>query len=404
MKKTILAAFVSILIGLILTEITLNLFFPIGDPYKEDKEGRALIREYIETQHEPNLFYRFYSEPGLSGMDDSTRFTTNNLGFRGPYLERPKTSNEYRVFMVGGSTTECIRLDDSLAITYLLQEYLNSHIDDSISIKVYNAGKSGDKTYDHLAMLVHRIMHLEPDLIIIFCGFNDLTAAAYNKDYIHLPVYQTVPQIKFSNYIKFLLTEFQIPRRLYYGLRPILSDESTEEIQMRISFTSNYKEKARLNNEHPISSSQPRVDLVPYKTNLISIIGLAQVNDADLVFMTQATSWNSKIDPQTREWHWTTYKNGVRYKEAYLDQALEEYNDVMRNVSGEFRIPLFDTYKLVPKSLEYFYDDCHFNINGSIYTSDLLGDFILREIDFHDRDNSDSNRHIKLTKSGKKNF
>ena len=52
-------------------------------------------------------------------------FTTNNMGFRGDELTMPKPANEFRIFMVGGSTTECLYLDDSKALTRVLQNELN---------------------------------------------------------------------------------------------------------------------------------------------------------------------------------------------------------------------------------------------------------------------------------------
>jgi hypothetical protein len=32
-----------------------------------------------------------------------------------------------------------------------------------VDVRVYGAGRSGDKSFDHVAMVAHRIAHLEPD-------------------------------------------------------------------------------------------------------------------------------------------------------------------------------------------------------------------------------------------------
>lgn len=383
MKKNILAIFFSLLIGLGLTEITLQLFFPIEDPYKAFKQGKRLSLRYIESQFEPDQSFRFYSEPGLSGLEDSSRFTTDNYGFRGPYLEIPKPKNEYRIFMVGGSTTECMFLDDSLAVTQLLQDDLNQTLPDSIQVKVYNAGKSGDKSYDHLAMISQRILHLQPDMIIVFAGLNDLTAALYNVDYSHKPVYEVHPALNFINMARYFLTQFQVPRRLYYLFQPIFGKKSDEEIQMAISFKSNYKKLVALREKHPVSDKHPRTDLEPYERNMQSIIGLAKIHNIKLVLMTQAVTWNSQIDPEINKWHWITYKNGTSYREDYMDQALEQYNGVTKKLGQEFDIPVFDLAAVMPKSSEYFYDDCHFNIEGSKRAARLLSDFILKNEQIH---------------------
>ena len=158
----------SLLVSLVAAEILLRVLAPLPDPYARYKElPRApspILRElplsfFLETE----------AEPGLPGVPPRRRrFTTNNVGFRGGFLARPKPAAEYRVFMVGGSTTECLYLDDTEAVTFILQEELNRRMGGKRQWRVYNAGKSGNRSYDHLAMISQRIVHLEPDMIIVF--------------------------------------------------------------------------------------------------------------------------------------------------------------------------------------------------------------------------------------------
>ena len=381
-KKNILPLIISIAIGIILTEITLKIFFPIDDPYEKFKTGKRLTFRYIDSQFQPHQHYVFHTEKELSGLQDSARFTTNNYGYRGEELIEPKPADEFRVFMVGGSTTECLFLDDTLAVTYLLQKRLNEFIDTDKKIKVYNAGKSGDKSYDHIAMISQRILHLEPDMIIIFAGINDLTAAIYNKDYTHPQVYDVFPELNMINLFRYALTEFQINRRLYYALQPFFYHQSDEDIQMAIGYMSDYKHLVAVKKKHPVSDKRPRTDLPHYKTNMETIIGMCEIHHVPLVFMTQASSWNSKIDPNCYDWNWITYKNKVHYKEEYMDEALETYNDVMKDLGQTYNIPVYDLAAEIPKSLEYLYDDCHFNIKGSEFASTRLAQFMAQNCQF----------------------
>ena len=93
-------------------------------PMKNSKTGKRLTFRYIDSQFQPNQHYVFHCEKELSGVQDSARFTTNNYGYRGEELIEPKPEDEFRIFMVGGSTTECLFLDDTLAVTYHLQNKL----------------------------------------------------------------------------------------------------------------------------------------------------------------------------------------------------------------------------------------------------------------------------------------
>jgi len=382
-KKNILPFIISISIGIILTEITLWIFFPIDDPYEEYKTDKKLTFRFIDSQFQPHQKYVFYCEKELSGMQDSARFTTNNYGYRGDELIEPKPENEYRIFLVGGSTTECLFLDDTLAVTNLLQNKLNDMIDTDKEIKVYGAGKSGDKTYDHIAMISHRILHLEPDMIIIFTGINDLAAAIYNKDYTHGQVYDIVPKLNLVNLFRYAMTEFQINRRIYYTFQPLFYQQSEETIQMAIAFKSDYKNLVAMKKKHPVSDKRPRTDLHSYRLNLETVIAMARIHDVDMVFMTQASTWNSKIDPKTYDWNWITYKNKVHYKEQYMDEALEQYNDVLKDLAATFNIPIYDLSSEIPKSLEYFYDDCHFNIKGADFASTRLAQFMAQNCQIH---------------------
>jgi hypothetical protein len=67
---------------------------------------------------------------------------------------------------------------------------------------------------------------------------------------------------------------------------------------------------------------------------------------------------------------------GVTLREDLMDAALERLNDRMRDVAAAESIPLYDLARLLPKSLQYFYDDCHFNTNGAATTGEGLSTFL----------------------------
>ena len=127
----------------------------------------------------------------------------------------------------------------------------------------------------------------------------------------------------------------------------------------------NYREKADFCNTVPATDRVPRTDLEAYSNNLRSLIGMARANDVQILFMTQQSTWNSSVDPEAEEWHWMRYNHGLIYREDLMEQALEAYNDVMRRLARVHGVPLFDVSKRFPKSLEFFYDDVHFNVRGA---------------------------------------
>lgn len=367
---------VTLVISLMIAELCLRIFAPIPDPYEVSKTKSA----YVTSQFPPNLRLVTEPEEGVPGVHGKNVFTTNNMGFRGDYLSIPKPDHEYRVFIVGGSAAECFILDDSQAINAVVQDNLSKNLPESTSVKVYNAGKSGDRSYDHVAMIVHRIVHLQPDMIILFAGVNDLTAAIYNADYLHYSKTGSEIRFSFSFLARMIATESQIGRRAYHLLASF-SRKTDRQILEKITLKSDLKEKVQLRKSVPVSSVKPRADPVGYEQNLRTIAGVAKAHGIRLVFMTQPSTWNSHVDSRTREWHWLLYRNGRTYDEALMDVALDSLNRVMSEVASEQGVELFDLAKSIPKSIDFFVDDVHFNVKGAREAGNQLASFIL-ERDF----------------------
>lgn len=364
---------VSLAISLAIGELTLRLVAPVPDPYERYAGPRP--NKHIPSQFPPNTDLVTKTEEGLPGVAGVNRFTTNSMGFRGDDLVRPKPPNEFRIFMVGGSSTECFYLDDHQAIHSVLQNELENLNHSRRTIKVYNAGKSGDRSDDHVSMIAHRIVHLEPDMLIVFAGINDLRAMIRGFDYLHSPELGMVERPSLSFLMGPTISEVQVGRRLYYLLKRVLP-RKPEEVLREIPLISDYKERIRIRINAPVTDEKPMVNTKPYRTNLTTIAGLAWAHHVKLVFITQQTTWNSKVDPRTEQWQWMLYLGGKTYRADIMDAVLESLNDEMRKVAAEQGIPLYDLRKVMPKSTDFFYDDVHFNVKGALTAGKGLAEFI----------------------------
>jgi lysophospholipase L1-like esterase len=355
-----LVAIVTSLVCILFAELAFRIFSPVPDPYAEFKYRKPEVNQYIKSEFSPNLQLITEPEEGLPGLKGPNHFTTNNLGFRGDYLTVPKPANEYRIFMVGGSTTECLYLDDRNAINRVVQNELNQQAAGKLSVKVYGAGKSGDASDDHCSMVIHRIAQLEPDVIVLFAGINDLTRSIGNYDYLHFVA--EIPPTKIP-LLRSLASESQIARRFFYLWTN--TSPSTRQVFQEIHLRSQYKEAARLCASLPVTDQQPRLDLTAYANNLKSIVAVARAHGAQVVLMTQQTTWNDPANPHLKDWQWTICRSGQRYREDLMMKALEALNDQMRQVAREYSLPLYDLARTMPKSREFFYDDVHFNDEGA---------------------------------------
>ena len=361
------------LISIAASEVFLRTFIPLPDPYEALKTPCQC--HYIPSQFSPNFRLSLEAEEGLPGIPGKNVFTTNNMGFRGDNLASPKPQGEFRIFIVGGSTAECITVDDSQAINTALQNELTRDIPAGITAKVYNAGKSGDRSDDHIAMIVHRLVHLEPDMIVVFAGFNDLSASINNADYLHYRSNRDEKRLTARTVVMMLVTEFELGRRVHNVIRS-LTGKTDRQVFEEIPVKTNYREKVKVRLSVPVSNETPRTDLPAYRRNLTTIEGVARAHGIRLIFMTQPSSWNSSIDPSIRNWHWITYRAGKTYSEDSMDAALTLMNNIMLEVSTERGVPVLDLAKSIPKSTEFFIDDVHFTAKGAQEIGTQLASFI----------------------------
>jgi len=367
---------VTLFIVALIADFALGKLASVPDPYSREWAKPNSINPYIRIEYPRNYVATTDAEPGLPGVVGPSQLTTNNVGFRGDSLATPKPADEYRVFMVGGSSTECFYLDDDATFPRVAERELSAWRAQGRRIRVYNVGLSGAASDDHLAMVSHRLLHLEPDLIVVSAGINDLRRAIVGFDYLHFDTYG--PEHWVPNW-KRALMKSQIARRIFY-LRTGLSTDP-RRIQEDRPMKSQYGRAATLQRSVPESDALPREDVASYERNLRSLVGMLKANGVSLVLVTQPTTWDS-ADAGADSWHWMRHYEGVTYREAAMDAAMERVNDVTRRVAAADSIPVYDIVREIPRTLDYFYDDCHFNTAGAAWVGSRVAAFLAETMGF----------------------
>ena len=98
--------------------------------------------------------------------------TYNSYGFRGDEFEKEKPDNTFRIFTIGGSTTEGSTADDDKTWPGHLQQIIDEKTTGE-KIEIINAGISGAGSEQEYNMIKNKISSLDPDLIIMYDGWND---------------------------------------------------------------------------------------------------------------------------------------------------------------------------------------------------------------------------------------
>jgi len=99
--------------------------------------------------------------------------TYNSHGFRGNEFQEQKHEIDFRIFTLGGSTTFGVGSHDDETWPAHLQQIINEKITGK-KIEVINFGKSESTTDFEYELIKNKVSTLEPDLIILYDGWNEL--------------------------------------------------------------------------------------------------------------------------------------------------------------------------------------------------------------------------------------
>ena len=104
--------------------------------------------------------------------------TSNHLGFRGRDVVQPKPAGRTRLVCLGGSTTYGDATDDDHTYPVLLEQALRA-ARPGRDIEVINAGVLSYTTAETLASLAFRCLDLQPDVLVLYEGINDVRPRRY---------------------------------------------------------------------------------------------------------------------------------------------------------------------------------------------------------------------------------
>lgn len=112
--------------------------------------------------------------PGYEVRGANLHIKINSLGFRGDEFQVVKPANTIRIVCLGASTTFSAEASSNAAIwTARLQDLLQADYPD-VRIEVINAAMGGYVAADNLKNLRHRVLPLDPDLVIYYEANNEI--------------------------------------------------------------------------------------------------------------------------------------------------------------------------------------------------------------------------------------
>ncbi len=283
----------------------------------------------------------------ISGIRSETR--ANSLGLRSPEIPAVQTPVEYRIAVIGASSVMGLHAPtNEHTITAYLESLLRRNLG-SQAINVVNAGIYGSTLEEESLMLKYVSERLQPDLVVLYTGFNDFASYCSNesgspraRDEFKLPGVQLPGWVQTVD----LLLKNTMP------LRP----------------TAHAKQHLR----------DPRtIDLQPYRERLDRLLATGMQSGAKLMLATNTRAYRPDQPIAMQEKLAQTARFFYPcFDVAGLNHLYQQHTDVMRSVAIQRGVPLIPLDELIPGGPEYFADSTHFNDVGNRLAAGVLADAI----------------------------
>jgi len=269
---------------------------------------------------------------------------TNNFRYiNGPNGDRdivvPKPKNLYRVNCIGSSTTQNYLSLNNINYSYPmeLEKILKTKI--SKEIEVNNCGAGGYNSADLLVRFSLQTIDTEPDLVIIYYGYNDIESYLkqnFSSDYSHSrrnigEVYwkffigSKIPDIPIK-FINFLKNKWLPSRNVRSALLELVS-------RGKINFDADFSQGLKI-----------------YERNMQNIINLCLSNNINVILCTFCFYLYEKIKNESIH---------ILYEKIVLEE-----NKIIKKLAKKNNLKLVDCDSLIPKEDSNFVDSVHLTPKG----------------------------------------
>lgn len=107
---------------------------------------------------------------------------------------------------------------------------------------------------------------------------------------------------------------------------------------------------------------------VEFSDAVAALLKFVRGANVDILVMGQPVLWNPEMTEEEKNalWFYVSVPTGcARPSPAWLEGEISRYNAEQERLAGLHGAGYIDLDKKIPKSLRYFYDDCHFTDSGS---------------------------------------
>ncbi len=376
LRPRLLLLLVSLTAVLVVAETAARLWLRHGATADQLRRYASIdqAREWVEATgdslslYEPHPYVGFVTTANYRSQANRH----NAVGTRGEELGVPKPRGEFRIVCIGGSTTYTSSVVDP-AESYPAQLQARLHRDGFPNVRVVNAGVPGYRSYESVLNFQLRLLDLEPDMVIVYHGVNDVLARmvwppdAYRND--NSGGFQSgkgleseLPWPERSTALRMLLIELGQARA------PLALDRTFVQWQPELYGPRFLRQQqdgrypARVFVEVPVERMLAANPPVGVRRNLEHLIVIARHQGIVPVLM-------SFVSCPCRP-------GGLGSKE--MRAGIEELNQLQREIARDLDIPFFDLAAVFPMDEALFFDPIHMTAAGAALQAQLLAEFLLQ--------------------------
>jgi len=348
-SRKIVIVLISIIFTLLVLEVLsrvwLNFFV-----LEEDRFEYSL-HSYLRPDNQryiPHHYLNYYPNPKYK----RGKTFHNSLGYRNDEFSIKKPERVFRIVAIGGSSTYTISVkDNEKTFTSQLERILQDKYGYN-NVEVINAGVGGYNSWESLVNLQFRVLDLDPDLIIVYHGTNDVQTRfvepeSYTGDNSGRRKQwrsPNIPILEYSALFRILLRNSGITSQV--GIGNFVDSDTA------------YKPNSIINkNPFDLLKKNPPIY---FKRNLTNIAAVSRANGTEIIFATWAHSSNFDDYAST----------------PYYQQGFRENNEAVIEIAQINDISMFDFASKMPEDKKYWADGRHVNELGAEKKAELFAEFI----------------------------
>jgi len=261
------------------------------------------------------------------------------------------------IVFLGGSTTECMFMEERNRFPYLVGVLLEKETGKRINS--YNGGFSGNNSLHAIDLLVNKVIPLEPRVVVFMENINDLSTLLYRKTYwnennVRAPIETLVKRKLLGKMLKELL----IPNlnEAWRNFTTTVWGHEDDE------FAQAHKQKVTVDR-----TAMAR----EFAMNLQMFVDICRDRGIIPVLMTQGNRITEKPDPVVAAYIGQYSKDtGISYQD--FKAAYDLFNDTIRQVGQKNGVLVIDLARQVPPDKKHLYDLVHFDDAGSKLAAQLI--------------------------------